>query len=385
MALRWRMIAHGSPTSAHSFVLFEGRRYPLSLEGRGWRLRSRSAKWPVDVLLGYGSRKWAEAEAKKRLREGALTKAKPCLGTLEELITAYKSMPKRAGVAAAAVAECRLRSCVRLVTGRELDAVKVSEINAAFWLRYTALRQGLQVADLSTRRVDGTAINAAMRQAASIFIPRLRPAFAALGFEIAPDASVIQWLPTIRTEKPNVGRNLIDDWRSLNCNVGRNSNDARGRTALWLAIGLARFAGLRRDEIEHATAAWIQADGAATYIQLRDRPEEGWLSKTGRRYRALVIEPELAQVLRACPPGYIVQPPAEDRRRWFVREPQQWLKAYTDARQPLHRQRGLYADDVARLTADAITARLEGVRAASEALGHTSTATTTRHYLSDAV
>jgi len=247
------MIAHGSPTSAHSFVLFEGRRYPLSLEGRGWRLRSRSAKWPVDVLLGYGSRKWAEAEAKKRLREGALTKAKPCLGTLEELITAYKSMPKRAGVAAAAVAECRLRSCVRLVTGRELDAVKVSEINAAFWLRYTALRQGLPVADLSTRRVDGTAINAAMRQAASIFIPRLRPAFAALGFEIAPDASVIQWLPTIRTEKPNVGRNLIDDWRSLNCNVGRNSNDARGRTALWLAIGLARFAGLRRDEIERST------------------------------------------------------------------------------------------------------------------------------------
>ena len=53
------------------------------------------------------------------------------------------------------------------------------------------------------------------------------------------------------------------------------------------------------------------------------------------------------------------------------------------ARKPLHRLRGLYADELARLTADAVAARLAGVRAASESLGHTTTATTERHYLSE--
>jgi integrase len=33
------------------------------------------------------------------------------------------------------------------------------------------------------------------------------------------------------------------------------------------------------------------------------------------------------------------------------------------------------------LTADAVTARLAGVKAAQEALGHTTSATTERHYL----
>lgn len=367
------MIARKSPASARSFVLHEGRRFPLSLESRGWRLRSRSEKWPIDLMLGYGSRKWAEGAARKALRDGALTVVKPCSETLEDLVKAYRSLPKRAGIDAASVAESRLRSCVRLVKGKELSEVKVSEINAAFWLDYTANRQGLTVADLSTRRVDGTAINAAMRQAASIFIPRLRPALASLGFEVRQDATVIQWLPTIQQDKRPVADAMLEAWQKLE------------RGALWLTIGLARFAGLRRDEIEHATTAWIQAEGAATFIRLQDRPEEGWLSKTGRRYRALVIEPELAKVLRSCPPGYLVQPAAEDRHKWFEREPQQWLKTFTTARQPLHRLRGLYADDVARLTADAITARLEGVRAASEALGHTNTATTSKHYLSDAV
>ncbi len=53
-----------------------------------------------------------------------------------------------------------------------------------------------------------------------------------------------------------------------------------------------------------------------------------------------------------------------------------------DATKPLHRLRGLYADDVAKLTEAAVRARMEGIQAASAALGHTSTATTVNHYLS---
>ncbi len=75
-------------------------------------------------------------------------------------------------------------------------------------------------------------------------------------------------------------------------------------------------------------------------------------------------------------------PEGEDRGRWFERVPQAWLRAQgVTAKLPLHRLRGLYADQVAALTRDAVTARLAAIRAAQEALGHTTSATTERHYL----
>ena len=43
--------------------------------------------------------------------------------------------------------------------------------------------------------------------------------------------------------------------------------------------------------------------------------------------------------------------------------------------------RGLYADHVKRETEVAMAARLGAIKAASEALGHTTTATTEKHYL----
>jgi hypothetical protein len=47
----------------------------------------------------------------------------------------------------------------------------------------------------------------------------------------------------------------------------------------------------------------------------------------------------------------------------------------------LHRLRGLYADQIKRETESAILARQAGIAAASAALGHTTTDTTERHYL----
>lgn len=352
-------------------IIFEGRHIPLFEDGpRGWRIRSRSEHMPVDVVLGHGPESWARKKAREVLESGSYKREPKAKGTLEELVAVYEAMPKRAGKAASKIAVYRLTSCVRLVLARELADVKLSEINAAFWLDYIAKRQGLEVADLATRRVINTAINSAMRCAASIFIPRLRPAFAAHGLIVSPEATVIQWAPTIHSDKPEVTDEMMDAWRELE------------HGPLWIALGLARFAGLRRDEIEHATDAWVQIAGSAVYVVLQDRPDEGWLSKTGRKYRAVVIDPEFAEFLCGCGVGYLVQPPVIDRSKWFALAPQKWMRAFTTARQPLHRLRGLYADDVARLTADAITARLGGVQAASEALGHTSTKTTTRHYLS---
>ena len=132
----------------------------------------------------------------------------------------------------------------------------------------------------------------------------------------------------------------------------------------------------------------MEQKGGVVSLYLRDRPEEQWWTKTGKPYRAAIIHPDLAEYLKECaksPESFLVPgPPSEDERHiWFGHAPQQWLKAHgVSAAKPLHRLRGAYADAVATITADAVTARLAGVKAAQENLGHTTSATTEKHYLS---
>lgn len=367
------MSAHKAPTSAHTFVIHEGRRFPINHEaGRGWRLRSRAKHSKVDVLLGLGSAAWAEKRAREVLRGDHILAArtKRSAETVADLIKAYQEMPKRAGEAAAKISLYRLQSVVRATYGREPDKVKVDEICPKMWLAYSAKKQGREVADLATRRTENRAINAAMRQAAAVLAPKLRPAYEEAGITIRADATVIQWLPEVAKEMDE-----IDDKAMFRAWFRLQKTDFQ----LWLCIGLARFVGLRRAEIEHARDTWLEG----MCIRLKDRPSQGWLNKTGRSYTATIIHRRLARVLHALPPGYLVNPPDADRGRWFEREPQKWLKQFTGAQKPLHRLRGLYADHVAKVTADAVTAKLAGVKAASGALGHTSTKTTKDHYLSE--
>jgi hypothetical protein len=245
------------------------------------------------------------------------------------------------------------------------------------WLKYTAKKQGLDVADLATRRPENRAINAAMRQASAVFAPKLRPAYKAEGVILRDDATSIQWLPEMHLERaPAKTAELDEAWRDL-----RETD-----LPMWLAVGLARFAGLRRKEIEHATRAWIEGAESATYVVLKDRPDENWRTKTGRPYRALVLDADLAAALQAAPENKpLVNPATERRAHWFERELQLWLRPFVgDAKKPLHRLRGLYADQLSKLTEDAVAAKLAGRQEAARNLGHTSTKTAEKHYLSDA-
>jgi hypothetical protein len=71
------------------------------------------------------------------------------------------------------------------------------------------------------------------------------------------------------------------------------------------------------------------------------------------------------------------------RSYWMQRVVQKWLKPFTGAApKPLHRLRGLFADQVATLTQEAMLIQFEAIKAASKALGHTGTAVTMAHYLS---
>lgn len=210
---------------------------------------------------------------------------------------------------------------------------------------------------------------------------KLRPLYEDHGISIPEDIDNVQMLPEMRVPKAPVAKSLLLAWRRL----------YRVDKALWLTIGLARCAGLRRDEIEHITRAWIVADkSGAVVIDVRDRPEESYAHKTGEAYRAVVLCKRLARELVACEKGLIVRPNLKpglrkiSRHRWFERYPQAWLKPFTgNARQPLHRLRGLYADDVRRRTEALLLAQQAAKKEASRNLGHTGTKTAEKHYFSE--
>jgi len=370
MKVTVRKLSETSPklSERKASLIWKGRTLPLFKEASGtWRLRSRSRHLSIDLGLGTSDLAAAKRIAKDHL-DGRTEERPKGAETLEDLVKVYLSMPKRCGERAATDNVQRLRSVVRLAWERELGKVRLSEMSPKLWRDFMAAKLG-GVLDLATRRPGNAAINAAVRSSASIFIPRLRPAYAEHGFNIPEEAIVIQWLPVMHLP-PSTADDaaLIEWWASL----------PQGSPE-WFAVGLARFAGLRSAEIAAARSGWVSIDT----IELRDRPEEGFLTKTGKPYRALILRPELTEAIRASPESSpIVQPPTAKRSEWFERDLPRLVRPFCPtAKKPLHRLRGLYADEVARLTQNAVAARLAGIREASAALGHTTTAVTLNHYL----
>lgn len=370
-------------TDLTTTVVWNHRSYRLTPFRGGWRLRSRVRGNEIDWHFPPCTPDKAREAALARFAGAAPAKTTRGIPSLEDVAEVYLAMPKRAGERSAYNNVTRLRAVVRLALGKELGRVLVTSVGPKLWNAFYAAKQGGKL-DLATRRPENVAHNSAVRCASSLFIPRLRPLYAEQGIEIPADATLIQWLPEMKTVKPPAkGDDLLKAWRLH-----------RG-TPLYYAVGLARFAGLRQQEAAACRRGWIVRDGNAVYVELRDRPEEGFATKTGEIYQALVINDEFAADLLALAPGFIVQVPEystagaiaknikTSRGHWFHTYPQQFLKPFTGrAQKPFHRLRGLYADDVKKLTQDAVAAHLAGVKAASEALGHTSTATTKHSYLS---
>ncbi|MFN0129236.1 MAG: hypothetical protein ACKV19_21415 [Verrucomicrobiales bacterium] len=359
------------------FVLHDGRRYPLTQNHGLWRMRSQAKGRKVDVTLGTSDLNSAKRYAKEWL-ESPVGKqaAQDGRGTLEALAQAYLAMPKRVASKSAAINVSRLRSVIRAVLGKELAEVKCSEVTPDLWSRYfeVSLKKFDRKLDYTTRRAENIRLNAAVRAARCLFLPKLAPGYAAKGLAINANAANCMmlpepWLPVSEAEDAK----LLQAWPLL-----KQSNPR-----LWLAVGLARFAGLRREEIMQIRGKWIESKEAATYVVLRDRPEDGFQTKTGKPYRSLVLDPDLAAHLRGCPAEeQILQ---DVTVKWFLGEVCGWLRPFAGAaRKPLHRLRGLYADQLARDTESAIIARQAGLKAAQEGLGHTSSRTTEKHYL-DAV
>ena len=347
-------------------------------------MRSRSRSHSVDVGLGTTDLREAKRIAVQHLENNQKKRRPRGSETVEDATKLYLEMPKKCSDIAADHNVGRLRVIIRYTLGKEMKDVRLSEIGPRLWRDYMAKKQAELIKkatgsapaklDLATRRPENAAINSAVRQACSIFIPALRPVYAEHNMIVPDDACVVQWLPKTKAPPPTADvTNMDSNIREL---IAFDS-------AMYCCLGLARWAGLRRSEIKACTRDWIIEDRGQVFVVLHDRPEEGYLTKTGAIYRAMVIDQQFAQHLLAVPAGMpIVNPDTTDRDGWFERDPQGWLRPFTGkAKKPLHRLRGLYADDVKRITEDAILARAEAIKAASKALGHTSTATTEGHYL----
>lgn len=360
--------------AADNVIVWNRVRYTLAPFRDGHRLRSRRKGNEFDWLFPACSLEVAKREALERFRGEAPPPARTAV-TFEDAVTVYTALPKKAGEASAKINVSRLRAIVRLVHSKELERVLLSELSPKLWASFMAARQGGKL-DLAKRRAGNAAINSAVRQAASIFIDRLRPGYREAGIEIPSEAAVVQWLPEMKLPKPEANAQELEiEWRKL------KETDP----ALYFAVGLARWAGLRQQEICACRRNWIVERNGAVYVELRDRPDENFTSKTGEMYRAPVVDPDFAAALLTMPPGYIV-PATQGMRRdyWYRYYPQEWLRPFTgSSKKPLHRLRGLYADDVKQITEVAMAANLAGIKAASDALGHTTTKTTKDSYLSD--
>lgn len=365
-------------------IQHDGRAWPMYYEAAGWRLRSKAKGRVADFRTGTRNLKEATRRAKQYLERRAddPRHSRKGGGTLAALAEVYIQAPKRTKANVAENNVSRLRGICRTL-GRELATVTCREVGAEFWQAYqrAALEAKGRKFDLVTRWRENIAINAAVRAARCLFLRALLPAYRAAGLDVRPDAGEAVSLPV-----PYLPPGAVDDAAVVGAWARLDPTDR-----LWLVIGLARFAGLRREEIKALRGGWIADEAGVVSIALRDRPEENWWTKTGKPYRAQVIEPRLAEWLRMAaqkPDALVVPDPPDgsERHQWFAHEPQRWLRdaAAVRAAKPLHRLRGLYADHVAQLTADAVAARLAGVKAAQANLGHTTSAVTEAHYLSPA-
>lgn len=354
-------------------IVVDGVRYQIVRDRGSWRVRNRTKAHYIDRGLGVVDFRAACTKAREMVQNRKTAKTTRRTGAaLEEFTEFYKSMPKRCGAVTAANNVGRLRAVIRAAWGKELSEVRLMEAGAKLWTDFFTRKLGRL--DLNTRRSGNAALNTAVRCAASVFAPKLRAAYKEAGFVVPDDVTAIQWLPEMkRPPAPVNHEDMLKAWAAMPSN-----------SALKMAVGIGRFAGLREMEIEAMRREWVVQRNGSVYIEIRDREEEGFLTKTGEIYRALVINEQVAAMLLAVPKGEpVVDTTPWSRKRWFKRTLPTWCKRYTGtASKPFHRLRGLYADDLARITQDAVAARLAGIKAAQEALGHTSSTTTERHYLS---
>lgn len=370
----------GRRSRDRAVVKVEGVPYSLHREPSGnWRLRKRTKFINLDVGLGTSALPAAKKKAafiiktdtadRHRLRAGG--------ASLREFCDDYLAIPRDCRDYVAKQNIVYLAAIVRDVLGKTLEQARVSEITSDLWADFQRVRHGGR-ANYSLPRKDNAGINGAIRSARSVFAKTLERDYEKRGHRLNWDEiRRVKWLPELETTKVGEPVELTAEIRKL-----RDTDPA-----MWRAIGLARFAGLRQHEIQHARRNWLERDASgATAIVLMHRPDERFWHKTGKPYRAPVLDATLANDLWAMPEGSLLveQPPDRSRDKWFDRDLNAWVRKFVPTgKGAMHRLRGFYADEIRQRTESITMAQLAGIKDAQQALGHTSEKTTVNHYLTD--
>jgi integrase len=369
----------------HDTITVKGREFPLYKEPSTgyWRVRKRTRDVSINKSTRISdlaeARKWARVFIERELNNSY----RLATGghTLEEVAAAYLSFPKAAREYVAEANVARLRTVVREALGKELCEVRVKDIGPRLWEQYAASRHGGRL-DLSTPRRENIGIMSALRSAASVFARKLDRRYKDAGiFLDFANMRELPFLPVLHVHRQPVSADAIQSltmaWKSL-----RQDNPL-----LYTTIGLALHAGLRASEIAAARRNWVETDGSAVRVILRDRPEEGFRTKgkvdSSAWVSGLVLDIEFAAHLLSLPDGLLV--PVEGSKAWFFKTiVNQWVRQFIPREldgKGLHRLRGLYGDAVKSRFEAQILARTASIDAARLALGHTSAAITLRNYL----
>jgi hypothetical protein len=364
-----------------SSVNVRGIDYPMHREKcNNWRVRKRTKHHNVDFSTGISSLTEAKAEARRIIETDSAASARKRSGgaTLRELCDDYLAMPRENRDYVAKQNVRYFAMIVREAFGKTLDEARVSDIQSSLWSEFARIRHGgsLQYAV----PVKGNAgVNGAVRSALSIFAKPLEREYEQRGHRLNfAEIRRYKFLKEERQLKQPEPETLPTEIRAL-----RETDPA-----MWRAIGLARFAGLRPHEVHHARRHWLERDATGnTYVVIQHRQDEYFLAKGDDPRRAIILDAQLADDLWAMPDRELLAPHPEgrSRQRWFDRDLNKWVRLRIpkrDARLALHRLRGFYADNVLQINQDAAAAYLAGLRAAQQNLGHASASTTVDNYLS---
>jgi integrase len=375
--------------------------YSLKLEPTGWRMRRTSKDgYNANYRTGTTDLRVAKLRCLDWLQNNQATAAGTIdpHGTCETLVGLYAAALKKANGNTTKLNIKRFRMICRVVFGKELKDVQTKDITPTFWEAYQRAvfaKHGIPF-ELCNRHRFSIGLNGVMRCARSMFQSQFADIYRKAGLAIAANAAQFVQLPEpILAPRRMDDTELVAAWREL-----KQTN-----FAMYLAIGLGRFAGMRLNEVANCRFKWIDcSDPSDIGVDLQDwmEPENPkvhqYKSKTGAVYRAMVSDPEFAADLMnlaqdRSPEAFVI--PTEElrkfnpvltqaaRNRWFERQPQAWCHEHgiTELK-PFHKLRALYVDQLVKQQRHLFMAREAGLRFAQSQVGHAHSSITETHYAS---
>jgi integrase len=146
---------------------------------------------------------------------------------------------------------------------------------------------------------------------------------------------------------------------------------------LWLLNVLTRQTGMRPAYVMAVRSSWlVEGNGGKWFLEIKNRPEEGFFKKPGTLDQFIPITPALLAQIQSRGPGLTIGGTLSDTARAALQKRHNALIKRTVGDEGSHGQGAYrYRDTVA-----SALAFVQDVSAAQKALGHVTSLTTLQHY-----